>query len=358
MMKFHERIAITAKHREDWYRAMGKTADDGLPQIEVLNRMQRNFSKTKHPMSPLIRELLRRLQGGGTKTKSNLGAATLRTVGTEINGLVPPSESMLILAGDQSGRKADGFYNAAEHVASQGKMLGTITASLAKPIGYLLAVFTLLLFFSIKILPAFEKGRPREIWPSEAKLLGLVADHVFFIAGGSFCLIILLGILLAWLIPNWTGQNRDWADRHLFPFPLVASINGASLLTSIAGYISAGIPFIDAISNIGKGGSPYMLNQCNRVISMIRNGKRPEECLLSIPIVQSRYHWLIDVYGMSSDASAAYKTIAAEMVSRTQDFIRNIFDRVIGNLLLAFIGAMLMWIYLSMFAIVDATRAA
>lgn len=354
-INFFERLSISAKNREDWYRAMGKTAEDGLPQVDVLERMQRNFKKTKHPMAPLIRELLRRLQGGNKVVAKGRNSG-IRTIGSELQDLVPSGEAMLVLAGDQSGRKAEGFYNAAEYVASQGKMTATIFQSMAKPVGYLISVFVLLFFFSIKILPAFAKARPRDMWPQSAQLLGSIADNIILISASFFGLLIFIGLILYWLVPNWVGNQRDWADKYLFPFPLIASINGSSLLTSLAGYISAGIPFTDAIQNIGKGSNPYMLNQSQRIIIMIRNGRRPEECLLLIPIIQSRYHWLIDVYGMSSDAALAYKTIAREMVARTQDFIRNVFDKVIGNLFLFLVGGVLIWIYLSMFAIVDSGK--
>lgn len=344
-----QQLSITAKHRGDWYRALGKTASDSLPMFEVLTRMEAEFAKITHPLAPLVKELLWRLKGGGT-SRANSGR---RTLGSELRGLVPESEAMLIQAGVLSGNMAAGLFNAADLVNTQGRLKGAVVAAMTKPVGYIAALIGLLIFFSVNLLPKFERGRPRVNWPSEAKLLGFVADHIALIAGGLAGSIVLGALALAWLAPNWIGPKREWCDRHVFPFTMIAALNGASLLTSLAGYIGAGTPINEAIINIRDAASPYMRSQCERLLALMRDGVRAEEALAKLSVVQPRYHWIIKVYGLSGDASAAYRTIATEMTERTQDFIKILFDRVISNVLLVFIGVALMWIYLSMFGIAD-----
>lgn len=348
MLTTLQRLSISAKVREDWYRAMGKTAEDGLPQVDVLKRLEKDFQKTKHPLGPLISVLLARLSGAPRQ-----GAPGQRTVGTELVGLVPSGESTFIQAGVQSGRIAEGFYNAANYVTTQGRLKSAVLAALGKPIFYVIALFGLFGFFSTKVLPAFEKAKPRSDWPQGAQVLGGVADHIGLICGATTAFIVLAGVLVAYLAPNWTGPRRDWADKYLFPFNLIAQIVGAQLLTSLAGYINAGVPIADAVQNIRANGSRYLASQCARLIAMFRDGKRFEECLLSLPVIHPRYHWLINVYGLSADSAQAYRTIANEMTERTLEFIKTLFNRVISNALLAMVGGSLIWIYLSMFAIAD-----
>ena len=349
-LSFLQRSAISGKVRGDWYRALAKTTRDGLPLFEVLDRMQVEFAKVKHPLDPLLKILLFRLRGGGAKNGDMDGR---RTIGTELRSLVPVAEAMLIQAGVASGNMDMGLSNAADLVDAQGKLKGAVLAALTKPVGYLAALIGLLVFFSIKLLPQFELGRPRAQWPQEALLLGTVADNITWIAGGVVLFFVLVGVALSWLVPNWTGPRRDWVDRHIFPFTMIASLSGASLFTSLAGYISAGTPIDVAITNIRDSGSLYMRYQCQRVAAALRSGKRAEDALAELSIIQPRYHWIIKVYGLSGDASSAYKTIAREMTDRTQDFIAVLFDRVISNLLLLLVGATLIWIYLSMFGIAN-----
>lgn len=350
MLTWLEKVSISSKDREDWYRVMAKTSSDGLPQVDVLKRLERDYTKTKHPLAPLIRLLLARMSG----LVSRPGAPDQRTVGSELSGLVPDGEATLIQAGVQSGQIAEGFRYAAEYVANQGRLKTAVITALGKPLFYIGGLLGLLAFFSIKVLPAFERGRARSSWPAGAQLLGSVADNIWLIAGGTTGALIFAAVAVAYLAPNWIGSKREWADRHLFPFGLIAQIHGATLLNSLAGYISAGIPIADGVKNIAQSGSPYMASQCGRAIALFRDGRRFEECLITLPIVHVRYHWLINVYGLSSDSAHAYRTISEEMTNRTLDFIKNLFDRVISNALLFAVGGVLMWIYLSMFAIADA----
>lgn len=345
-----QRWSISGKHREDWYRALGKTANDALPMFEVLSRMEAEFAKIRHPLAPLVKDLLWRLKGGGSASRANAGR---RTLGTELRGLVPDAEAMLIQAGVLSGNMSAGLFNAADLVATQGRLKGAVIGAMLKPVGYLGALVVLLIFFSVSLLPKFERGRPRTNWPPEAQLLGLVADHIALITGGLVGTLVCVGLCLSWLAPNWIGAKREWCDRKLFPFTMIASLGGASLLTSLAGYIGAGTPINEAVGNIRDSAAPHMKSQCERLLGLMRDGIRAEEALARLSVVQPRYHWIIKVYGLSGDASSAYRTIAAEMTARTQDFIKNLFDRVIGNVLLLFVAVALMWIYISMFGIAD-----
>lgn len=352
MLTFLERMAITPAHRREWYLAMGKTAENGLPQIQVLELMVRDQMKVKHPMVPLLSEVLRRLKGG-----SRPGAPALRTVGTELSGLVPSTEQTMVQAGIDSGRIPEGFNNAAVYLDSQGRIRGVVLASMAKPILYIIGMIALLFFFSFKILPAFQKSRPRANWPSEAQMLGTVADHIWWISGGVIGTMILISMVMAWVAPNWTGEKRDWADRHVFPFTLMASITGSGFLTSLSAYLGAGVSFNEAINNMQRGGTPYMASQCQRIVTLSKAGKRFDECLVKLPIIHPRFHWLISVYGLSADSAVAFRMISEQMTAGVEAFVKTLFDRVIGNLFLVAIGAMVLWIYTSMFGIADASSA-
>lgn len=349
MLSLLQRLSISPKHREDLYRALGRMAEGGLPQFEVLQQLERDFAKTKHPLAPLLRVLVGRLNG----SISRAGAPAQRTVGTELKGLVPDAEATLIQAGIQSGRIAQGFFNAADSLESQGRLKKAVLASIGKPLFYVAGGIALLIFFSIKVLPAFDKAAPRAVWPQSAQVLGSIADNIAAVAGGVFGLLVGGALAIGWLAPRWIGSKRDFADRHVFPFTLMAQISGASLLKSVSCYIGAGFPILEAVKQIGQNGSPYLANHCARIHRMASDGRRFEEGLVALPIIHPRYHWLINVYGLSTDAAAAYRSIAEEMSELTQRFVKNLFDRVISNVMLLMVGFLLIWIYTSMFAIAD-----
>ena len=259
----------------------------------------------------------------------------------------------MIQAGEESGEISEGFANAAEFVVAKGQLQGAIIESLTKPVIYFMALIGLFLFFSFKLLPSFGKFRPRHLWPTEAQALGWLADHIIPIVGSLIGLVVGGIILVTYLSRNWITNSRDFADRHLPPFSVIAQMRGATFIGALAGYISAGIPFSDAIASIKRGGNVYTRHQCDRIQNGLRNGKLPAECLVSLPMIHVSYHWIIDVYGMAHDESEAYKTISREMLDRTIKMITLVFGGIISNLFLALMAGCIMWIYFSMFAIAD-----
>ena len=60
MLNFIDRLRITGSVRRDWYLVMAKTAEAGLPQTDVLEKLRQNFARTKHPLGKLINEMLMR----------------------------------------------------------------------------------------------------------------------------------------------------------------------------------------------------------------------------------------------------------------------------------------------------------
>lgn len=345
-----QKLQISAKHRQEWYRTLAHITNDGLPIFDALERMAREFAKTGHPMTPLIQALLLRLRGAG----QSVAGTQRRTIGSELMSMVPRGEAMLIQAGEQSGNMSAGFSNAAELLESKGALKSSVINAMVKPAGYLIGLTILLLYFSIKLLPSFEKTRPRAQWPESAQMLGAVADHAWLIASGLCGFLVLGGLAIAFIVPRWDGELRETFDRSVFPFNLIASLHGAALLTTLSGYISAGVPFAEAVQNIRLTASPYMKMQCGKLLNMMKSGKRPDEALTGLSIIHPKFRWIISVYGMSGNSAAAYETISKEITRSVQAFINMLFGTVINNALLITMGFMLFWIYSSMFGIAGA----
>ena len=306
--------------------------------------MSKTFGKTGHPLAPVVRIVSLRLRG----VDSANGSTKRRTLGSELKGMVPDDEAMLIQAGDTSGRIEDGLRNAAKLIAAKGVLKASVLGALRKPFGYLLGLIGLLFFMALKILPQFEKSRPRSIWPEDAQMLGTVADHVFLIGGGIAAIVVALVLGLIFVAPAWTGSVREVFDRRVPPFTVMAAMSGASFLTSLAGYIGAGTAFNEAVKSMQGSATPYMREQCARVLFSMKNGRRAEEALCELAIVPQRFHWIIDVYAMSGDAETAYVTIAEQMVTRVQALVTRLFSYFLGNVLMVFVVYMLFWIYRSM----------
>ena len=92
--------------RLEWYLAMARLSRDGVPVFDAVQTLQREFETIGHPLAPLLREVMLSLRGEEARVprQASRGAfGRRRTLGLELQGLVPTDEAMLIEAADLSG---------------------------------------------------------------------------------------------------------------------------------------------------------------------------------------------------------------------------------------------------------------
>lgn len=335
--------------RTDFYDIMADSAAEGLAQVEVLQKIRQNI-RGSDGLAILIDRVLRRLRGA----EKSASGAQMRTLSTELKGMLPDAELAMIAAGESSGNVERGWRNAAQFARRQREMTEAVRGALAMPAFYLMAFVGLLLFMSFNLLPRFEAGRPRHQWPAMAQQLGWVADHVLWIVGGLIGLVVVGAIVLRWLNANWTGERRSRFDLGVPVFRAMAQLQGASFMMGMSAFMASGISFGEALARMQATASPYMRWQIKQIESRMRHGQRPEQALLKSSLLAPQYHWIIAVYGLisASDAARAYERIANEMARRTQRRLQFVLGRVLGMVMLMLLGAGVLVVYFSMYGIV------
>lgn len=351
-----QRLQIGAQTRRDWYLALAKLSKEGIPIYESLKVMHLEFKRLHHPLLPLAGLVLLGLRGQEMSSHLSVDArarARRRTLGSELKGRVPASESVLIEAGDLSGRLYSGLERAAALLDSRMNLHASLSQALMRPMGYLMTLMALLIFLSTRILPEFEQTRPRALWPDGASLLAFVCDHVALMGGSVLIVLLLTAWGLSWFLPNATPGFRKALDAHVFPFQLYASYHGASFLGSLAAFIQAGSGFTQAVQEIRSSSTPFMVQQCNALLLSLKMGKTPATALCELVILHPRHHWLIRVYGLSRDTPRAYESIAKDIYAHVDTWIRHVLGLALGLVMMALVGGMVFWVYWAMFEIVE-----
>jgi len=355
-LTFWQRLRIGTAMRRDWYLALAKLSKEGIPIYESLKLMHQEFHRLQHPLMPLTALVLLGLRGQAMNPPTGPQGGALarrRSLGSELKGRVPHSESMLIEAGDSSGRLHSGLERAAALLDSRLSLMASLSQALLRPLGYLVTLMGLLIFLSVRMLPEFERTRPRALWSEGALRLAFVCDHVGWMVGAV--LIVLLGasLGLSWFLPNATPSFRKRMDRWVFPFQLYASYQGASLLGSLSAFIQAGSGFTQAVQAIRSSSTPFMVQQCNALLLSLKMGKTPAQALCEQVILRPQHHWLILVYGLSQDTPRAYESIAKDIFVSVDRWIKNILGHALGNVMMALVGGVVFWVYWAMFEIVE-----
>ncbi|GEM_PF-817453 len=346
-----QNLQITAKHRREWYTAMTRTLGDGKSLFVILERLGGEYNRTKHPLGPLIRELMARLSGAGSASR---GGAR-QTVGSDLLGLVPTIEANLIDAGEASGDLAIGFQRAAEHLGKMQALRAEIMGPLKQPVILVAFILGVLVFFSYQILPSFDSIAPRARWPGYSQNYGALADHAIAVSLGLVGVLAGAALWFARAAANWTGVNRARADRYVFPFTLLAQVNTAALLTSLAGFVGAGVKFDVALNQLASSSNRYMKTIYGHLKGSMRDAAKPEDALCALHIVDRSYHWLIKIYGDSSDFAGAMRRISEEVIERSILRARATFA-IVNVFLLIAVAAFIVWTLGSLYGIVMTVR--
>jgi type II secretory pathway component PulF len=330
---------LTGPLREEWYRAMSDALARDTPLFALLSKHEEDFARSGDPRLPLVRELRMRTKGFGE------GGASKgpRNFGTDMQGLVPETEAMLIQAGVASGRTPEGLKRAADLLGTQGRLWKSVLLAMAQPALLIVALLVLLVYVSLAVLPKVMKGKSTAGLPLFAAIYAWIADHILWVAGSCSLLLIAACTTVIYLAPRWVGPARAFADRSVFPFTMIASINGASFLTSLGGFIASGIPIKAAITSVRACANPYMRWQCDLIRSNLDTGDRAEVALAKSTLLHVRYHWLVATYGMSGDATEAYERIAAALTQAIERFVQRLFSGVVNPILKIMVVMFVIW---------------
>ena len=349
-----QRLQLTTTVRLEWYEAMARMSADGFSVADTLAEMQAEYIKIKHPMYPVVREVLLRLRGSGTGRKKSNGNS-IRTLGTELNGLVPYNEALLIESGERAGDLANGLRRAAEYVRATNRLGSEVKAALIGPILLLVILLAILVFFSLNVLPTFAEISPRIRWPIWARRYGALADMsipltVGLIGGGGLLLAGYLQLAKVWISPT-----RDRLDMSLWPFTTTAQMNSAAMLASLSGFVNAGVPFSQAIDQLAQSSDPYMKDVYTRIGIELRKGKRPADALANSHIISKQYHWVIRMYGKSTEFDKALASLSTSFVEFAIARTKAIFT-VFGFAIKLMIVGFVAWTMASMFGIVGSVK--
>ena len=351
-LSFLERLQIDAKVRREWYDVLASMTDDKtrMAVSSALRKMSKEFETTRHPMAPLVRELILRMTGGGRS-----GASESLRLGDSLKGLVPANEATMIKSGEQLGDVSRGLRQASYYVGSSDGLVEQVRTALALSGTYALVIFAMYVFFSIDLLPQMELVSKRSSWPIAAQRFGYVADHIFLFGGIVGAVAVGLWTLVKYLSKNWFGRGRDFADRHIWPFTTIRLMNASGLLLSLSGYVQAGSPFDAAIDSMAESADPYMLNKFHAIRRAGRSGKEDFNALLESGLVPKERAWIIRCYGETSDFGLAIEKIAREFVSYATDRTARMAKRL--NLVALFlVAANIGWVAMTVASIVKSVK--
>ena len=334
-------------NRSEFYRLMSDALASGISQFAILSQLKK-YLKPGDPMMIVVNRVLRRLRGAEKGSD-----ATERSVGTELRGMFPSVELLMISAGESSGEPAQGWANAANYAENRAALLKSIIWSLVKPVIYIVAFLAIMFYISVQILPELEEAIPRAGWPEGGQRLAWISDHIMLITGGTIGSLVGITLLMIWAKDHWVGMGREWADRKLPIFGVFTSVIGAGFLMALASFTASGVSFKRAMETLLPISSPYMRWQVRKIMRMFDQGIPINDALIKTTLIDPKHHWIFGVYGTigSSDAAKSYEKISTKIRDQTTTKVKTVFDIGVSNIVLLLLAVGILMSYYGIYEI-------
>lgn len=349
-----ERIQIGGLQRQEFYLALAQTSSDGIKVHDVLQDMATEFTKSRDPMLPVVQHMMDRQRGG---RRPNGAKSSSTTVARNLTGLVPETEVILVESGETSKGLDVGFRQAARFIERMGSLRAAVTKPLIEPALLFIGIVLVMILMSYMVLPGYKQLAPREKWPVYSAWYGTLADNVLIVAGVSIGVMVTFLWTWSWLQRNWTGEWRIFADRYIFPFNLAANVEASALLTSLVGFVEAGVQISTALERLAQNATPYMKWVYSLMHHQLSSGVSPAAALKSLHIMPTKIHWRFAVYGRTNNFEYALETIAQNLIDTTIRKTTGIFAWVSLALKLMVAGYVL-WTVTALFGITLAAKKA
>ena len=303
---------------------------DDIPLIAGLNEI-RGLRKPTEPVAMALEDWVRGLNNG-------------RKFSDVVQPWVTQQESMMILAGEQSGTLEDALQSVVKAADASSAIRSAISSGLAYPTFLLIVAFGAMYFFGYKIIPAFGKAVRPEAWVGMARLM---IDASFFIQSWLHWIALVTVALIALFfvsLPRWNSPLRVRLDRYP-PYSIYRVTQGSSWLIALSALVGAGVRVESAIEQLSANTSAWGKVRADAALRGLRSGRNLGESL-----ERSGYEFPdreiisdIRLYATKSGFEEALRLIGDEWITQSVVRIQGLMGSIFGFSMIV-VGGVIMFI--------------
>lgn len=318
------------------WRKLGKLLSDGIPIITALEEL-RDLRSKKEPMYLALKEWAAVMNNG-----KKFSDAVKPWVSTE--------ESMLLLAGDQSGSLAQSMQSVVKVTKAKQSIKDAVLSGIRYPLFLIILAFAVMFMFSYKVIPAFAKASRGDKWTGMARTMIDVSHFMqnWLVWIALAAVILIVGVLVS--MPKWSGPSRTAFDRYP-PYSIYRITQGATWIIALSALIQAGMRIEMAMEQLMGNASDWARVRINAALRGMKSGKN-----LGQALVMTRFEFPdkeiisdIQVYSNKSGFDEALRIIGEEWITESVERIQELMKKVFsGTLLIA--GAVIMFMLSGMLA--------
>lgn len=324
------------KSRIKLWRKLSKLLSDGIPIIAALDEI-RGVRTKKDPTYLALYEWAAVMKNG-----KRFSDAALDWVTTE--------ESMLLMAGDQSGALAQSMQSVIKVTKAKQNITNAVLNGITYPTFLFILAFGVMYMFSNKIIPAFAKAARSDNWVGMARIMIDVSTFVqaWFVWMVIATILIIAAMFIS--MPLWSGPSRTIFDRYP-PYSIYRIQQGASWMIAMAALIEAGVRIESAMEQLMKKSSNWAKVRIYAALRGMKSGKD-----LGAALLQTKYEYPdreiisdIRIYANKSGFDEALRVIGDEWISESVERIKEMMS-IVFSISLLFAGGVIAFMVSGLFA--------
>ncbi len=293
--------------RRQFYQQVSAQIENGRALTDVLSDYRdRLLRRNRTAKAMVVDEFVKKVRNGDTLADA-------------MGDCLTHFERGLLSVGERTGKIGAAMRYILDTKDREARIMSTLRGSMMSPVVYIVTLIITLYIIGHTVVPQLESILPVEKWKGMARLmylLGQVATGWGSLA--ALILVILLIVLIWYSFPRWVGKQRDFCDKHIFPFTTYQETAGFSWLIAFMAMIRAGVPDERAIDDQAKTATQWMASRLIPIRLSLRNGCDLYEALNKTP---SRFpsQDLIDEVG----AYVAFPDFSEKMLSVVSTYSDN-----------------------------------
>lgn len=325
-----------AKTRQRLWKKLSKLIHDGIPVIPALQEI-RSLKKPTAPISIALEDWIRGLNNG-------------KKISDAVKPWVSTEESMLIMAGEQSGTLDTALDSVVKVSKAKAEINSAVLAGILYPFFLVILAFGVLYLFGYKIIPAFTKAARGDAWYGVARLMIDVSSFVQHWLHWVLAFAVLLVIAFFVSLPRWNSRTRIVFDRFP-PYSIYRVMQGSSWLIALSALVQAGVRIESAMEQLAQGASAWSAVRTSAALKGLRSGRNLGESL-----ERSGYEFPdpeiisdIRIYATKSGFDEALKIIGNDWITESVDRIKMLMNLVFG-LAMILVGGLIMFVVAGLIA--------
>jgi len=289
-------------NRLNVYETLAQRLADGAAPREALQGLAKNYRARGQARAVMFEEWLERLSGG-------------RSVSQAISDWLPPSEVVVIAAGERAGDLPGGFAELEEMLEQREALVSAVRMPLLQAAGAFLGLFAIAVLVARYIIPVIQKSLSVQQMPPVAANYFSTMGAFNTIGPYLFLGVVGLALLAIWSLPRWTGRARAWFD-YIPPWSIYRALQSAWFVIALAAMLRRHLPPLTSLEELRRFSSPYMKVHINRMLRRLGRGMAEGEAL-NTGLFPREMAWQIEDNQSTTGFSQTIDNLARRAIKQT-----------------------------------------